>query len=59
LADLQAAFGTDYTIANTVFSCAYKSSTPFGLTLQMPNCGIAVSFIVWYRIYQTNPNISG
>ena len=59
LADLQAVFGNDYTIDNTVFSCAYVSSTPFGIEVQRPNCGISVSFNVWYRIYQTNPNISG
>jgi len=59
LADLQAVFGNDYTINNTVFACAYKSGTPFGLEIQKPNCGISITFTIWYRIYQTNPNVSG
>lgn len=59
LADVLAAFGNDYTIAGTVFSCAYKSSVNFGLETNRPNCGITIVFTVWYRIYQTNPAISG
>jgi hypothetical protein len=59
LADVQAAFGADYTINNTVFSCAYNNSIPFGMESDMPNCGITIMFTVWYRIYQTNPNVSG
>ena len=58
LADLQAMMA-DYTVNNTVFNSAYYSSTPFGLDLNQPNCGIVVTFRIWYRIYQTNPNVTG
>jgi len=59
LADIQAAFGNDYTINNTVFSCAYAGSTPFGTEVNRPDCGITIRMNVWYRIFQTNPGLSG
>lgn len=59
LADILAVFGNDYTINSTVFSCAYESSQPFGTELNRPDCGITIRFDVWYRIFQTNPGLSG
>lgn len=59
LADIQAAFGNDYTINNSAFSCAYESSSPFGTESNRPSGGITVRFNVWYRIYQTNPALHG
>lgn len=59
LADTLAAFGNDYTMNNTVFSCAYASSQPFGTELNKPNCGITIQLNVWYRIFQTNPDVAG
>jgi hypothetical protein len=59
LGDIQAAFGNDYTIGGTVFSCAYESAQPFGTETNRPSGGITIRLTVWYRIFQTNPNVSG
>ncbi len=58
LADIQAVM-QDYTINDTVFNSVYYSSSPFGLDMDKPNCGIVIIFRIWYRIYQTNPNVTG
>ena len=59
LADLQALFGQNYSIDNTVFNTIYSRSIPFGVENNNPNCGITVYFRIWYRIYSSNPAISG
>ena len=60
LADLQAYFGKYSYIPDaygnaTAFNCIFQDAIPFGLKIQNPNCGITVTFRVWYRIYRSNP----
>jgi hypothetical protein len=64
LADIQKRFGNFYWVPNsdgtrTVFNCIYKSSNPFGLGVNKPNCGISITYVVWYRQSLTDPTVLG
>ena len=62
LADVQKYFGTGHNYAiptaagvHTVLDFIYIESTPFGLKVNRPNCGIQIIYRAWYRQRGDNP----
>lgn len=60
LADTIAYFGKNYHIPDqygnaTVFQVLYESSSPFGMKIQNPDCGVTINFKVWYRMVRLDP----
>lgn len=61
LYDVQKYLGNNYYIPDsnnnrTVFNCIYKDSIQFGVDVNKPNCGISITYVIWYNQLLTSPD---